>query len=48
MASKNIEALLSAQDQQAITKLKSEIANAEALVVVLKAKLDCAKEARTQ
>jgi hypothetical protein len=48
MANKNIDALRAAQDQHAITKLKSEIANAEANLAVLRAKLDCAKEARAQ
>jgi hypothetical protein len=48
MASKNMDALLSARHQHAITKIKSEIAIAEANLAVLRAELDCMKEARAQ
>lgn len=43
MALKHVDALLAAQAEQFITKLKFEIANVEALLAVRRAKLECAK-----
>jgi hypothetical protein len=44
MASKhNIDALVAAQANAAVVRLKSEIATTEATLVVLRAKLDLAK-----